>query len=80
MPNIAMVKGVKINVYPNDHVPPHIHAIYGEHEALIEIRTGEIIAGFLPKVQLLTSVYFVHENEDDLLDLFYRLNPKTKKK
>jgi len=52
MPNIETVKGIKINVNPNDHVPPHIDAIYGEHEALIEIRTLKTLKGFLPKPQL----------------------------
>ena len=31
-----------------DHPPPHFHAHYGEHEAVIEIRTSEIIEGSLP--------------------------------
>ena len=49
MPNIDTIKGIKININPNDHVPPHIHAIYGEHEALIEVKTQKTYAGFLPK-------------------------------
>ena len=27
---------------------PHFHAVYGEHEALVEILTSEIIEGSLP--------------------------------
>ena len=30
----------------------HFHAIYAEHEALIEIETGKIHEGFLPKKAL----------------------------
>ncbi len=30
----------------------HFHAIYAEHEALIEIETGKIHEGFLPKKTL----------------------------
>ncbi|MGH8291009.1 MAG: DUF4160 domain-containing protein [Steroidobacteraceae bacterium] len=37
-----------IAMYYRDHVPPHFHAIYGEHEATVNIATGEI-SGFLPK-------------------------------
>lgn len=80
MPNIITVKGIKINVYPNDHVPPHIHALYGEHEALIEIKTLKTLRGFLPKPQLQTTKDFVQENKEELLNLFYQLNPKTKQK
>ena len=80
MPNIDTVKGIKINVYPNDHVPPNIHALYGEHEALTEIRTRKIIKGALPKTQQLAAAAFVKENEQELLEIFYELNPKTKLK
>jgi hypothetical protein len=31
-----------------DHAPPHFHALYGEHEAKIDIRTLEVIEGLLP--------------------------------
>jgi hypothetical protein len=33
----------------NDHQPPHFHAIYGEFEANIDIATGKVIKGKLPK-------------------------------
>jgi hypothetical protein len=32
-----------------DHAPPHFHATYGDEEAQIEIATGEIICGSLPR-------------------------------
>ena len=32
----------------NDHPPPHFHAEYGEHEALVGIHTGEVLRGDLP--------------------------------
>ncbi len=32
-----------------EHAPPHFHALYAEYEALIDIRTLEIIKGSLPK-------------------------------
>lgn len=35
-------------MYYDDHQPPHFHAIYGEHEALIRIDTLEIQRGHLP--------------------------------
>jgi hypothetical protein len=31
-----------------DHPPPHSHAEYGEHEALITIADAEVFAGNLP--------------------------------
>jgi hypothetical protein len=31
-----------------EHPPPHFHAVYGEHEATIEIETLGVLAGRLP--------------------------------
>lgn len=32
----------------SEHNPPHIHAIYGDDAAAIDIKTGEILDGKLP--------------------------------
>jgi hypothetical protein len=52
MPTIAIVEGVKIMVFANDHSPPHFHAKYAEFEALISIATGDILEGSLPPAKL----------------------------
>ena len=31
-----------------EHNPPHIHALYGEDMAAINIKTGEVLDGYLP--------------------------------
>jgi len=36
-------------MYTRDHDPPHFHALYGEHEALIEIETLGVYRGALPR-------------------------------
>lgn len=36
-------------MYFADHAPPHFHARYAEHEALIAIESGAVIAGSLPR-------------------------------
>ena len=36
-------------MYFADHNPPHFHAIYAEHEALIRIDDGGTIRGDLPR-------------------------------
>jgi hypothetical protein len=33
----------------SDHAPPHFHARYDEHEALIAIDTLGVLEGWLPK-------------------------------
>ncbi len=48
MPVVAIVDGVTIEFYPDEHPPPHFHARSAEFIAQIEIRTGRILRGSLP--------------------------------
>ena len=52
MPTIAIIDGVRIMIYLKDHVPTHIHAIFGGHEAQISILTGEVLNGSLPRPKM----------------------------
>ena len=52
MPEISRFYGIIIRLYYRDHPPAHFHAIYGEHEALIEIETGVVNRGWIPKTAL----------------------------
>jgi hypothetical protein len=49
MPTISEFFGILIRMYYDDHNPPHFHAYYGGHEAIISIETLEIMEGSLPK-------------------------------
>lgn len=49
MPTISQFFGIVIQMFWYEHAPPHFHALYAEYEALIDIRTLEIIKGSLPK-------------------------------
>ena len=49
MPRISTFYGIVISMYFDDHGPPHFHAEYGEHSAKVEIATGEICVGRLPR-------------------------------
>ena len=50
MPTICQFYGIRISIYfiQKEHNPPHLHAQYGEHDAEIDIQTGNIIRGSLP--------------------------------
>lgn len=52
MPRISNFYGIMIYMYYNDHLPPHFHAKFAEHEAIIQIGTSAIYAGGLPRQQL----------------------------
>ena len=49
MPSISQFFGVSIYMYFNDHMPSHFHAEYGEHEAVYDIETLDILRGGLPR-------------------------------
>lgn len=38
MPTISQFFGIVIQMFWREHAPPHFHALYAEHEALIDIR------------------------------------------
>jgi len=49
MPEISRFLGIIIIMYYNDHAPAHFHAKYGEHHAKVDIVTGELLDGHLPR-------------------------------
>ena len=49
MPTISWFYGIAVRMYVRDHLPPHFHAVYAEHEANVSIDSGEVIEGSLPK-------------------------------
>jgi hypothetical protein len=49
MPTICMFYGIAIQMFWNEHAPPHFHALYGEYEALIDIQKLEVMRRTLPR-------------------------------
>lgn len=49
MPIISRFFGIIIAIYWDDHAPPHFHAKYSGDEAVIDIKTGEILKGSLSR-------------------------------
>jgi hypothetical protein len=76
MPTFFVINGVKIDLYFNDHPPPHFHAIYAEDEALIEIETLEVHRGSLPKPQHKKIIKWAKENQIPLQEIWDALRPK----
>ena len=48
MPELCRFYGISIRLNFRDHNPPHFHALYGEHEAVIEINSISVVEGRLP--------------------------------
>jgi hypothetical protein len=47
-PGISVFYGIVITMYFYDQEPPHFHAQYAEHHAVIEIDTYTVLVGALP--------------------------------
>ena len=50
MPEICRFYGISIRINFRDHNPPHFHALYGEHEAVIKINSISVVKGSFPPV------------------------------
>jgi hypothetical protein len=69
MPTISMFYGLIIRMYyaPSEHPPPHFHVYYGEHKAIVDIRTCEIKEGDLPKKQAKLALAWAELHQEALL-------------
>jgi hypothetical protein len=78
MPTISVFYGIVIRMYWREHGPPHFHALYGEHEAIIDVRGLQPIRGTLPKRAMTLVQEWASEHRDELLenwDLCSHLSP-----
>lgn len=69
MPTISMFFGIVIRMYcdRSEHNPPHFHAYYQEHTAVVDINAGEITAGSLPPKQAKLVLAWNELHKEDLL-------------
>ncbi|MBR6152152.1 MAG: DUF4160 domain-containing protein [Lachnospiraceae bacterium] len=76
MPVISRFYGVTIKMYfrQSEHNPPHIHAIYGEYIGAVDIQTGELMEGDLPRRALKMVQEWTQEHKDDLLQIWNTQN------
>jgi len=65
MPQISIFLGIIIKMYYREHNPPHFHAVYAEHSAIIDIQKLELWGGYLPPrvLGLVIEWAAIHQNE-----------------
>ncbi len=68
MPTISMFYGIVVQMFWSEHPPPHFHVLYAEYEAIIEIKTFEVIKGKLPKRALTLVLEWASEHRTELLE------------
>ena len=67
MPEISKFYGIIIRMFFNDHSPPYFHVVYQDNEALVDIRTLEILEGYLPKRAKALAIEWAIEHRDELI-------------
>ena len=68
MPTLSTFYGILIQMFWKDHPPPHFHAVYAEHEALIDIQTLAVIQGGLPRRALALMLEWAQVHQAELLE------------
>lgn len=68
MPTISVFYGIVIQMFFDDHAPPHFHAVYAEYEIIVNINTLEVLKGTMPKRALALVLEWANEHRNELLE------------
>lgn len=82
MPEICRFYGIVIKMFfkPKEHEPSHIHALYGEHIGIFNIKTLVMTEGDLPKRAQELVTEWLQQHNDELQSMWdnqhiYKLPP-----
>ena len=72
MPVLTRFYGITIRMYfqQAEHNPPHIHVVYGEHTALFDIQTMELLEGDLPARAEAMVKEWLELHKQDLMEIW----------
>src|SRR5690349_12266222 len=72
MPTIAIFQGIVIYMYWAEHGVAHLHAMFGEEEAVFSIETGKVIAGEMKRKRRKLVSAWIALRRDALLENWRR--------
>ena len=67
MPEISRFFGIIIQMYYDEHNPPHFHARYGSDKAAIDISALRVLEGSLPSRALGLVVEWASMHQQELM-------------
>ncbi len=78
MPVISRFYGLIIKMFfmGKEHNPPHIHIVYGEHTAILDIQLLKIIEGDLPARANNMALEWANLHQAELLEIWNSQNFK----
>ncbi|MCE8013358.1 DUF4160 domain-containing protein [Billgrantia desiderata] len=72
MPVLSIFFGIVVRMWHDDHPPPHVHVEYQGFEALVDISSGEVKAGKLPRKAANIVREWCLEHQHELLENWER--------
>jgi hypothetical protein len=78
MAEICRFYGMVIQMFGNDHNPPHLHIFYNDYKEVIKLVNGKIMKGDLPSGQLNFIKLCNVLHKEELLDNFNYLRAEIK--
>ncbi|CDZ43310.1 DUF4160 domain-containing protein [Neorhizobium galegae] len=76
MPTIIKLGNLKIQIFADDHHPPHFHIVTPDHEVLVRLSDLEILAGSIDRQSLHRALAWVRKNRKVLNEAWERLNER----
>ncbi|MGW6778971.1 DUF4160 domain-containing protein [Brucella pituitosa] len=74
MPTLIKIGNLKIQIFADDHNPPHFHVVTPDYEALIRISNFEVMTGNIDRRTLAAAIEWASDNKRILEDEWKRLN------
>lgn len=72
VPRLSAFHGIVIYMYIRDHGVAHFHARHGGNEAVVEVATGDVLAGQLDRRQMKLVGEWTDLHRDELLAAWER--------
>ncbi len=67
MPTLSRFANFEIDMYFEDHNPPHVHVVGREFEMLVAIRNGAVLAGSAPASAKRAAMAWIANNREMLI-------------
>jgi hypothetical protein len=67
MPEISRFYGIIIAMFYSEHNPPHFHAWYGGNKIAIDIKTLQVLEGWIPPRALGLVMEWASQHQDELM-------------
>jgi hypothetical protein len=73
MPTLVNLGGLKIQMFPSDHNPPHVHVVRGDTEVLLALADMRVLAGAIRSRDLTLARAWMRLNSERLENEWRRL-------